>query len=51
MLLTAICSRGTIASSVNVALCAGSSHDGIMRRASDASNCVYSARFEPAAVS
>ena len=51
MLLTAICSCGTIASSVNVALYAGSSHEGIMRRASGASNCVYSARLRPAAVS
>ena len=51
MLLTAICPVGTVACSVKVALCAGSSHDGIMRRASEFSNCVNSARLAPAAVS
>ena len=51
MLLTAMSALGTVASRLNVALYAGSSHDGMKRRASEFSNCVYSARFLPALVS
>ncbi len=51
MLLTAISPLGTVTSRSNVALYAGSSHDGMKRRASEFSNWVYSARFLPALVS
>ena len=51
MLLTAMSALGTVASRLNVALYAGSSHDGIKRRASEFSNWVYSARFLPTLVS
>ena len=40
MLLTTICAAGTVVSKAKVALYDGSSHDGIMRRASVASNWV-----------
>ena len=51
MLLTTMRAAGTVASNVNVDLKPGSSHDGIMRRASEFSNWVKSARSRPAAVS
>ena len=40
MLLTTICADGAVTASRNVALCAGSSQEGMKRRASEFSNWV-----------